>query len=137
MNESDFINSLSVSFKPSNDKSGLFTPHHTKFDVEIAYGSKKVKATYQCNRRYGEPDAESFLRHLLQDIIASFSSQEDFIFEYLPESPSREDVKKLFASYKACKKNAEEFSKLCGLTGDDLEQFVYGCDNYLYEREEQ
>lgn len=93
------LDKINFTYKVADEQTELFTPHHTKYDVELSInGCNPFKTTYQCNSNW-EVKKEDVLVAIMNDGIAYEYSNNlnDFMYEY-----EYKDKDKALKAYDAC-----------------------------------
>lgn len=116
------LNQIAFVYEESENQTNLFTPHHTKFDCVIKYGtnSKPFQFTYQCNTDYMMPNINDVMDSLLLDTYAYDNCDspsemaDEFGYDYY------EDKNKVDKIWDACKRTANALHEM--FSDDELSE---------------
>lgn len=115
------LNSIAFIYEESANQNDTFTPHHTRYDCAIKYGTyaEPYKFTYQCNPDYTTPNIKDVMDSLLLDASSYDDSTDiyDFCNEYGYDIYENES--KCYDVYNACKRTSEALHRM--FTDDELE----------------
>ena len=118
------LNKIAFIYTESKNQNDLFTPHHTRFDCAIKYGTNcdPYKFTYQCNTDYNMPNIKDIMYSLMLDAQTyeeydnAYDMACDLGYDYYEE---KEKVEKIWNS---CKETCEALHEM--FTQDELDDLA-------------
>lgn len=110
------LEKIAFIYTESEEQDNLFTPHHTKFDCAIQYGTncKPYKFTYQCNTAYTMPNIKDIMYSLLLDAWSYEEARDiqDFANELGYDYFDEYEREKLCRMYDECKRTFNALHKM-------------------------
>ena len=99
------LEKIAFIYTESEEQDNLFTPHHTKFDCAIQYGTncEPYKFNYQCNTAYMMPNIKDIMYSLLLDAWSYDNTEDAYDCANELGFDMVEDYKKVIDMYMNCK----------------------------------
>ena len=119
------LNKIAFIYTEAKEQNDLFTPHHTKFDCAIQYGTncKPFEFPYQCNIEYVQPNIRDIMECLMLDAQVydcEYADAKDmadgFGYDYFEEQEKVDNM------WNACKRASEALHRM--FTQDELDELA-------------